>query len=921
MSEEKNKNKKYQEDLLQDILTLTEIAGFSSSESLEDFKEEITEKAISVFNPRSFAIIFDGKLFLSWGIKENIEELLIKAKKPEATQFVYPLRTGKASDLLFIEQTQPIAEKERKLYIIFASKVAERLGQLKLLWEKEQFEKRLKLLYEATLIVSEDLNLDHTLKRIAEIASKVFGPSFCAVRILNEKKDTLELKAVKGLGNDFIKQRKFVHAGSDISGLAVKKGTPVFVNDLLNSDLISQETKELVKKYNMKSYIAVPIRYKGEILGVLSIITRESRKFSEEEITTLNTFAEYSGQAIVRAKLYQELKESEEKYRTMIETANDLIWMLDKNGRFTYANKKAEELSGYKLSELIGKDFAPLIVPEDLPEVEKIFKETLKGSPQTYRVRVYKKDRGIFVLSVNTAPIFKGEKIIGTVSFGRDITRVEETKEKILSLYNLFQDMAMAKTEDEIVNKALDTVKNILKLENAMYFSIDKQKSSLYLKADRAGEEKIKLPLDSEKGITVWVAKSGRAIIVPDTRKEPRYIWRTKRRLSEIAVPVKIKGKVVGVVNAESERVNAFLKEDLELLQILASGLGTAIENLRLINKLRESQAKYKSLFEFHKKILEVAPVGIVNLDENFRVIYENPEAKRITGVPEGEESKIIGMDIREISSLKKARLDSKIHRLLEGKRISEIIPFESTYGKKFFMAFKANPLFDKRGFKGAILTIKDVTEQIKMKEKLEESYRKLKNMLFKTVEALSKAMEVRDPYTAGHQRRVAQLACAIADEMGLSVEMIEAIRVAALLHDMGKLSIPAEILTKPTKLSEIEFEIMKAHSEIGYKILKQVNFPGQVAEIVLQHHERQDGSGYPQGLKGNEILLEARILAVADVVEAMSSHRPYRPALGIGKALEEISRNKGIKYDADVVDACLRVFEKGFEFEIYQEG
>jgi len=162
---------------------------------------------------------------------------------------------------------------------------------------------------------------------------------------------------------------------------------------------------------------------------------------------------------------------------------------------------------------------------------------------------------------------------------------------------------------------------------------------------------------------------------------------------------------------------------------------------------------------------------------------------------------------------------------------------------------------------------------------------------------------ESRDPYTAGHQRRVTQLACAIAKEMDFPEKQIEGIHASGLLHDIGKIYIPTDILNRPGRLSNIEMDLIRTHSKVGYDILKTVNFPWPVAQIVLQHHERQDGSGYPQGLSGEEILIEARILTVADVIEAMSSHRPYRPALGIDTALGEISKNSGILYDPKVVD------------------
>ena len=179
------------------------------------------------------------------------------------------------------------------------------------------------------------------------------------------------------------------------------------------------------------------------------------------------------------------------------------------------------------------------------------------------------------------------------------------------------------------------------------------------------------------------------------------------------------------------------------------------------------------------------------------------------------------------------------------------------------------------------------------------------------TVQAIADLVEARDPYTAGHQQRVAQLAAAISVEMGLPEAQVRGIHLAGIIHDLGKIQTPAEILSKPGKLSAVEFSLIKEHPQTGYEILKDIEFPWPIAQIVLQHHEKLDGSGYPHGLKGSEILLEARILSVADVVEAMSSHRPYRPGLGVDAALAEIGNGRGTRYDPDVVDACVRLFKE----------
>ncbi|MBN1363666.1 MAG: PAS domain S-box protein [Syntrophaceae bacterium] len=211
------------------------------------------------------------------------------------------------------------------------------------------------------------------------------------------------------------------------------------------------------------------------------------------------------------------------------------------------------------------------------------------------------------------------------------------------------------------------------------------------------------------------------------------------------------------------------------------------------------------------------------------------------------------------------------------------------------------------RNEKGQVLYYEGIIEDITERK---ESVARLRNALGGTVRAIASIVETRDPYTAGHQRNVANLARAIAGEMGLSKDQIEGIRVAGIIHDIGKISVPAELLSKSRKLTNIELNIIKAHAQSGYDILNDIEFPWPIARMVIEHHERIDGSGYPQKLRGEEISLEARILAVADVVDAIASHRPYRPTLGINFALDEIFKNRGILYDANVVDACLKLFQ-----------
>ena len=299
---------------------------------------------------------------------------------------------------------------------------------------------------------------------------------------------------------------------------------------------------------------------------------------------------------------------------------------------------------------------------------------------------------------------------------------------------------------------------------------------------------------------------------------------------------------------------------------------------------------------------------GIIMTDLKGNIINWNPAAEKMFGYNKYEVfRKTIGVLATKITngSLRSSRWTGEM----------DFIRKDGTDG---VCEITVIPLSGEDGTITAVFGVcRDITERKQSEEKLRRSYDQLRETLIATVNTLASTIEMRDPHTAGHQRRVTLLSCAIAEEMGLTEDQFDGLRMAGLIHDLGKINIPAEILSKPGRINEVEFNIIRYHPQIGHDILKTIELPWPVAQIVLQHHERMDGSGYPQGLKGDEIMLEARILVVADVVEAMASHRPYRPALGIKLALEEISKHKGILYDQEVVDVCVKLFtKKKFGFE-----
>jgi PAS domain S-box-containing protein len=328
---------------------------------------------------------------------------------------------------------------------------------------------------------------------------------------------------------------------------------------------------------------------------------------------------------------------------------------------------------------------------------------------------------------------------------------------------------------------------------------------------------------------------------------------------------------------------------------------------MRAEEKLRDSERKSRELFDF-------LPIPVYEMDLESKMTSAN---RAIFEAFRGTEKDLEkGIKVSQLLSPQDAEKSSQnIQRMLRGERIEGTEYILKRLDGTSFPAIVISSIIHENdkpvGLRGAVV---DITERKKSEDKLQQTLDSLNRAVRTTIQVMVSAVEARDPYTSGHQFRSADLAQAIALEMGLGRDKIDAIRAAASIHDIGKLSVPAEILSKPTKLTKIEFSLIQAHSQKGFEILKDVESPWPLAEIVYQHHERMDGTGYPRNLKGDEILMEARILTAADVVEAMASHRPYRASLGIEAALKEMETNRGIFYDKDVVDACLRLFrEKGY--------
>lgn len=323
-------------------------------------------------------------------------------------------------------------------------------------------------------------------------------------------------------------------------------------------------------------------------------------------------------------------------------------------------------------------------------------------------------------------------------------------------------------------------------------------------------------------------------------------------------------------------------------------------------------QVKLEKVAKEWSAIFDAMEEAICTVDLGGRILRAN---KAMSKMLSKNFKEIIGETCQSILCIFSHPQDEcpMVRARLTKKRETRIVKTDG----KFFNCI-VDPILDENNvITSTVHILTDITEHKKAEEELKKSLSQVKRTFKQTVGALSQLVEVRDPYTSGHQKKVADIAVAIARDLGLSKESIEAIRLSSLIHDIGKISIPASILSKPGELTDIERDMIETHPKTGYEIVKEIDFPYPIAKIILQHHEKINGSGYPNGLKNREILQEAKIIAVSDVIEAMSSHRPYREAHTLKESIDEISKNKGILYDPDVVDSCIKLFNKQENQEI----
>ncbi|HEU0234752.1 MAG TPA: PAS domain S-box protein, partial [Gallionella sp.] len=624
-----------------------------------------------------------------------------------------------------------------------------------------------------------------------------------------------------------------------------------------------------------EAYVGMPIRNKsGEAIGVLCAISRHKIVPPPMLKGVFAIIAARAGAEIERKRAeelvsaqHAEIERARLDWEAVFDSISHPIFLHDNEFRVIRANRAYAEQAGKPFKEIIGQPYYTLFPKSDTPlpcclramEKEEEEEEVAVGEA-IFRSRTFsvRSEQGVYLYSVH---------ILEDITARRQLEGVlRESEERYRSLFeNMLEGYAYCR----------------------MLFEQGTPLDFIYLDVNDAFEKITGLKEVTGKKVTE---------VIPGIRASNPELFEIYGRVALTGQPEQFETYIdtlgiwfsVTVYSPRKEYFVAVFNDITERKQ--------AEEELWLRAQLLNSTAD--SIF-------------VHDFDGNF--VYLNEAAWKTLGYTRDE---LTGMNLHALDVPEYEKLiETRIRELLEKGHST----FESAHRHKdgSVMPIEVSAhIIESGGRKLVLSTVRDTTERkLAEKESLKASSR-TRDALEDAIGAIAATLEQRDPYTAGHQRRVAQLATAIGEEMGLAREVLEGIHFGGLIHDLGKISVPAEILGKPGRLTDIEFSLIKVHAEAGYQIVKEIAFPWPVADMVRQHHERLDGSGYPQGLAGEQITLEARILAVADVVEAMSANRPYRPGFGMDAALDEITRGRGTQFDAMAVDACLCVIrEKGFIF------
>lgn len=594
-----------------------------------------------------------------------------------------------------------------------------------------------------------------------------------------------------------------------------------------------------------------------------------------------------------RKKREEILQASENKFKMLTEKMSDMVWILNTDLRTLYVTPSIQKLLGFTQEERMSQTIDEQLTPDSLSEaLETLASElALEGHVDPHRtitlvLEFYHKDGSTRWMETT-------------------VSGVRNNQGALTAIHGVSRDITENKKAQDALRQSEERLRGIAQNLPGIIFQFYAKDSGEY-----------GMSYANERVLEFLGMKTGLDDLFPSflahVHEEDRERLLTSIKTATGAgTPWNFEGRVT-IKSGEMIWFQGLATSTRHGDQMIFDGILLDITARKLAEeKSQLSEENFRTIFMMSPNCVALTSLKdglILDVNQSFENIvgWERTIAigKKATGPPMN-----LWVNLSE--------RDFMVAELKSGGNVlrRELI-FRRSDGKERVGVYSAKTMTINKQ-ECIVFILQDITERKLLDEKLQRTLESLRKSVGTTIQVMISAIEMRDPYTAGHQLRVADIARAIATEMGLSPDKIDGIRMVGTIHDIGKMSIPTEILSKPTKLTKLEYALIQEHSQKGYEMLKNVESPWPLAEIVHQHHERINGTGYPQNLKGDEILLEARILAVADVVEAMASHRPYRASLGIEAAIEEIEKNKAILYDTDVVDACLKLFrEQGFLFE-----
>jgi PAS domain S-box-containing protein len=825
------------------------------------------------------------------------------------------LRADQLLGVLTIDRTvvHPFDESDLKLATLFASQAAIAIENARTVAATVQRVSELAALREISLQLTHSLDLATVLDTIVTSAVRLVQASDAHIFLCDEARD--EFVFGSGAWAPGQAGLLFTEVREDgLTATVAKRAEPVVINDARSHPLFRDVTDE---DNLMEAIAGFPLKRGNKVLGVFNVAFLEPHTFDHDELRVLTLLADQAAIAIENARLYEETDRRLKESQTLQETSRLISSSLEPAAILQTVVETLASTFGYDMTSIYTREEDRLRLGAEEgydPEAALDFIPLNKGVIG----RVARSGEAEFLLDVSgdpdflaaapgivseiAVPIKKDHEVLGVLNV-ESTTPSALTKSDLTLLSSLAHQVSVAIQNAQLYQAAQRELVERKRAEEAYRAVVDHSLQGILVLQDNriviANHAAADIVGCSPDELLALSPEQVRDLVHPD---DQALVWgRFRERLTGKAVPPRYEYRAVrkdgSVIWVE---MFANLVEHLGQPAIQGAIIDIT-ERKRAEEALRQSEEKFRSLFEDSRDPVYITTRAgaFVNVNDSFLALF---------GLTRDELARMQASDLY-------ARPEDRTRFLANMQERGAVRDYELQLKKSdgtIIDALLSTTLWrsddgETLGYQGII---HDMTERKRAQDQLQQSYRAVRTALGGTVKALAALGEIRDPYTAGHQQRVSWLACAIAEDMGLPRERIQGLRWAGLVHDIGKIQVPAEILSKPTSLTDVEMQMIRAHPRNAYNILCTVEFPWPVADIVLQHHERLDGSGYPKGLVQEQILREARILAVADVVEAMASDRPYRPAHSLQETMEEIASHAGILYDADVVQAFMALLK-----------